>query len=231
MAPKVLVVLTSEGGIAGTDKAGGWYLPEFAHPHAVLSSKGVAFEVASPKGGVAPLSPSSVRNFASDEICASFRATQSALWEHTAPISSFIGRAAEFAAVFFPGGYGPMFDLATNADVSALVSEFVAQGKVVAAVCHGPAALANVVLPGGRHLLEGKEVTAFSNAEEDMVGMSEHMPFSLEDRLREAGAIFAKAEKPFAPFVVVQDGGRLITGQNPLSAMRVGEDMAEAIGV
>ncbi|OTA80292.1 hypothetical protein M434DRAFT_381208 [Hypoxylon sp. CO27-5] len=230
MAPKVLVVLSSHNFIESANRPTGWYLPEFAHPYTVLAAKGVSIETASPKGGLAPLDQRSIQNFKNDAAASSFFETRSALWEHTAPISSYLGRASEFAALFYPGGYAPMFDIATDADSIALVGEFVAAGKVVAAVCHGTAAFVNVVLPGGKHLLDGKEVTAYSNAEEEAVGMTRHMPFLLEDRIGEVGATYKKAE-PNQPFVVVDGGGKLITGQNPWSSVGVGEAIAKAIGV
>ncbi|KAI1372128.1 class I glutamine amidotransferase-like protein [Hypoxylon crocopeplum] len=230
MAPKVLVVLTSYGFIESANRPTGWYLPEFAHPYEVLAAKGIEVVTASPKGGVAPLDPRSIENYKSDASASSFYQTKSALWERTARVSSFRGRAGEFAALFYPGGYGPMFDLATDEDSIALVAEFVAAGKVVAAVCHGPAAFTNVVLPGGKHLLSGKEVTCYSNVEEDSGGMSVHMPFSLEDRIREAGATYKMVEQ-MSPLVLVQDGGKFITGQNPASSKGVGEALAKAIGV
>ncbi|KAI1087005.1 DJ-1/PfpI family protein [Rostrohypoxylon terebratum] len=231
MAPKVLVVLTSYGFIESAGKPTGWYLPEFAHPYDVLAKKGVEIVTASPKGGVAPLDPGSVEMFKSDASASTFHATQSALWEHTAPISTYLGRTSEFAGLLYPGGHGPMFDLATDADSIALINEFVAAGKPVAAVCHGPAVFVNVELPDGKKLLEGKEATGFSNAEEEAVGMTAHMPFSLEDRIKAAGATYKKAEEPFGPLVLVQDGGKFITGQNPASSVGVGEALAKAIGV
>ncbi|KAI1100903.1 ThiJ/PfpI family protein [Jackrogersella minutella] len=231
MAPKVLVVLTSYGLIEGTDKATGWYLPEFAHPYEVLSGKGVEIVTASPKGGVAPLDQGSVEMFKGDPSSAKFLETKSALWEQTAALSAFLGRASEFAALFYPGGHGPMFDLATDEQSIALIREFVAAGKPVAAVCHGPAVLVNVVLPGGKHLLHGKEATGFSDAEEDIVAMTQYMPFSLEAKISAAGATYKKAAEPYAPLVLVQDGGKLITGQNPASSVGVGEELAKAIGV
>ncbi|KAI0598440.1 DJ-1/PfpI family protein [Biscogniauxia sp. FL1348] len=230
MAPKVLVVLTSHDRIDGTDKPTGWFLPEFSHPYDVLASKGVEIVTASPKGGVAPLDPGSVEFAAQDAGAQAFKADKAALWEQTAPVASLRGRSGEFAALFYPGGHGPMYDLATDADSIALINEFVAAGKPVAAVCHGPAAFVNVRLPSGQHLLAGKEATGFTNAEEDAVGMSQFMPFLLETKLREAGAVFVKADQPWAEKVVVQDGGKLITGQNPGSAKAVGEAIAKAIG-
>ncbi|KAI0475405.1 DJ-1/PfpI family protein [Xylariaceae sp. FL0804] len=229
MAPKVLVVLTSHDRIPKADKPTGWYLPEFAHPFDVLAGRGVEVVTASPRGGEAPLDPGSIDK--SDASSAAFLERQRPLWERTLKLSSVLprARAGEFAALFFPGGHGPMFDLAADADVAALVRTFAADlGRPVAAVCHGPAAL----LSGeARELLKGREVTGFSNEEEDAMGMSDFMPFLLEDRLRRAGAVYKKAKEPFGECVLVQDGGRLITGQNPASARGVGEALAKAIGV
>lgn len=186
---------------------------------------------ASPKGGKAPLDPSSVEMFKADESSASFLKSQTALWEKTEPISSFLGKTSEFAGLFFPGGHGPMFDLAVDKESIALINEFVAANKPVGAVCHGPAVFVNVTLPGGRHLLTGKEVTGFSNAEEEAVGLTKHVPFSLEDRIKEAGAIYKKAPELWAPYVLVADDGKLITGQNPGSSKAVGEAFAKALGL
>lgn len=230
MAPKVLVVLTSYGKIAGTDKATGWYLPELAHPYDVLAPK-TELIFASPAGGEAPLDQASVEAFKSDDSSVEFHKTKSDLWKNTSKLSSFLGHASEFAAVFYPGGHGPMFDLATDKDSIALINEFVAAGKPVAAVCHGPAVFTNVVLPGGKHLLEGKEVTGFSNVEEDQSQMTSLMPFLLEDKIKEVGGIYKKADEPWGVKVLTVDGGKLITGQNPASAKGVGEAIAKAIGV
>jgi len=230
MAPKVLVVLTSYGHIEGTDKATGWYLPELSHPYDVLVGKGVEIVIASPKGGVAPLDQNSVEMFKSDPSASEFYKTKSALWEKTAKLSDFLGKASEFDALFYPGGHGPMFDLATDKESIALINEFVAAGKPVSAVCHGPAVFTNVTLPSGKSLVAGKEVTGFSNAEEDQAGMTKFMPFLLEDKLKEAGGTYKKAAEPWAEFVVVQDGGKFITGQNPASAKGVGEALVKAIG-
>ncbi|KAI2635831.1 DJ-1/PfpI family protein [Hypomontagnella submonticulosa] len=231
MAPKVLVVLTSHGFIESANRPTGWYLPEFAHPYQVLADKGVEIVTASPKGGVAPLDPGSVEAFKADAVASSFLQNKTALWEQTAPLASFLGRSGEFAGLLYPGGHGPMFDLATDKDSIALINEFVAAGKPVAAVCHGPTVLTNVVLPSGKHLLSGKEATGFSNAEEDAVDMTKYMPFLLEDKIKEAGATYKKAPELWGAFVVVEDGGKLITGQNPASSTGVGEALAKAIGV
>ncbi|KAI1400486.1 ThiJ/PfpI family protein [Hypoxylon fuscum] len=233
MAPKVLVILTSYGEILDSDgkaiQKTGWYLPEFGHPYDILAPK-CELVIASPKGGVAPLDPSSLQPWIQDDApSASFYNTKKALWENTAKISDFLGRADEFAAVFYPGGHGPMFDIATDADSIALIAEFWTKGKVVAAVCHGPAAFVNVTLPGGEHILKGKDVSGFSSAEEDAVGMSQYMPFVLEDKIKAGGAVYHKAPEMWAPTVRVD--GKLITGQNPASAKGVGEAIAVALGV
>ncbi|KAI0128017.1 ThiJ/PfpI family protein [Xylariales sp. AK1849] len=230
MAVEVLVVLTSYGKIEGTDKATGWYLPELAHPYDVLAPK-TDIVMASPKGGEAPLDQGSVEMFKEDPSSVNFLKTKSDLWKTTEKLSTFLGRSGEFAALFYPGGHGPMFDLATDKDSIALINEFVAAGKPVAAVCHGPIVFTNVVLPNGKHLLEGKEATGFSNTEEDQVKMSELMPFLLESKIKEAGGVYKKADEPWGELVLSVDGGKLITGQNPASAKATGEAIAKAIGV
>lgn len=146
-------------------------------------------------------------------------------------LDTLVGKADNFDAVFVPGGHGPMFDLATDATSQQIIAEFAAADKVVAAVCHGPAALVGVRVPPGegKYLLAGKRVTGFSNAEEDQVQLSKVMPFMLEDRLREvSGGGFVKADEPWGEKVVVD--GKVITGQNPASAKRIGEAIIEALG-
>ncbi|KAI2618414.1 ThiJ/PfpI family protein [Hypoxylon sp. NC1633] len=234
MAPKVLVVLTSYGEMVDSDgkpfRQTGWYLPEFAHPYEVLSPK-CELVVASPKGGVAPLDPHSLQPWIQDDASsASFHSGKKALWENTAKISEFLGRAGEFDAVFYPGGHGPMFDLATDPDSIALVAEFWAKGKVVSAVCHGPAAFVNVVDPAtGENIMKGRDVSGFTSAEEDAMELSKYMPFVLEDKMKAGGGVFRKAAEMWAATVCVD--GKLITGQNPSSAKGVGEAIAKALGI
>ena len=185
--------------------------------------------MASPKGGVAPLDPGSVKMFEKDESSVNFLNSQKKLWEQTTPLREFLGRADEFDALFFPGGHGPMFDLATDVDSNRLVREFWAAGKPVAAVCHGPAALANVTLEDGSRLVKGRTVTGFTNVEEDQVQLTGAMPFLLETALNDAGAKFVKADEPWGAKVVTD--GKLITGQNPASAKGVGEAILAALGI
>lgn len=164
--------------------------------------------------------------FKSDASSTAFLNNHKSLWETTKPLAGL--SAADYDAVFVPGGHGPMFDLATDATSRALIADFAAQNKVVAAVCHGPAAFVNVTLADGSHLLAGKEVTGFSNAEEDQVQLSEFMPFMLETKLAEAsGGKFVKAAEPWGEKVVVS--GNVITGQNPASAHKIGEEIVKAL--
>ncbi|MCJ1465895.1 hypothetical protein MMC07_004514 [Pseudocyphellaria aurata] len=227
MAPKVLIVLTSHDQLGDTGRPSGWYLPEFAHPYDVLEKAGVDITVASPKGGEAPLDPSSIEAFKSDEASQNFLTNKTDLWKNTQRLSEFVGKAGDYDALFYVGGHGPMFDLATDSTSHKVIAEFWDAGKVVSAVCHGPAALVNAKLSDGSYLIQDKELTAFSNAEEDQMGLSKAMPFMLETDLVNNGAKFVKADEPFGEKVVV--AGRLITGQNPASALGVGKAIKTAI--
>ncbi|KAL1843046.1 hypothetical protein VTJ49DRAFT_3181 [Mycothermus thermophilus] len=232
-APKVLVVLTSHDKLGDTGKPTGWYLSELAHPFAVFTSHNFAITLASPQGGSAPLDPSSIDAAADDPISRTFHSEQSALWESTVPLASLLNRgvANQFDAIFFPGGHGPMFDLAVDPVTQALVAEFVAADKVVAAVCHGPAALVGVTVGGeGTPFLRGKVVTGFSAEEEREVGADGAVPFVLEERLVELvgpEGRYEKAAEKWGEKVVVD--GKLITGQNPASAKGLAEEIVKAV--
>lgn len=183
--------------------------------------------VASPKGGVAPLDPSSVETFKADPSSVNFLNNHKAVWETTKPLKDLVGRSSEFDAIFYPGGHGPMYDLVTDADSIKLIEEFYNAGKPVAAVCHGPIVFRDVKI-NGEPLVKGRNVTGFTNDEEDQAQLTEAMPFLLETELRNKGANFDKAQ-PWAEKVVVD--GLIISGQNPASAQGVGEAIAKAIGV
>ncbi|KAL1872035.1 hypothetical protein VTK73DRAFT_1703 [Phialemonium thermophilum] len=230
MAPKILVVLTSHSELGNTGKKTGWYLPEFAHPYDVFKAAGAELTVASPAGGLAPLDPNSVEASKEDASSVSFLNTQKSLWEKTTKLDAIADKAAdEYDALFFPGGHGPMFDLANDPTSQRVAAAFAAKGKPVAAVCHGPAALVGVKDPRtGEYLLKGKTVTGFSNDEEEAVGLTKAMPFLLESRLNEvSGGKYVKADKPWEAKVVVD--GNVITGQNPASAKGVGEAIVKAL--
>ncbi|CAG9948220.1 unnamed protein product [Clonostachys rosea f. rosea IK726] len=213
VSPRILVVLTSFGYIQSIQRHTGWYLPELAHPYDVLHEK-AELVVASPNGGVSPVDPESVESFWSDDV------SQIYLGKHNG-LKDFMGHTADFDAIFFPGGHGPMFDL-------TLIEEFYAAGKVVAAVCHGPAVFSNAFV-GAQPLLNGRKVTGFSNVEEELMNLTTAMPFLLEDALKQRFGSYEKAKEPWGEHIVVD--GRLITGQNPASAKGVAEEIAKALGI
>ncbi|KAF7714225.1 Glyoxalase 3 [Penicillium ucsense] len=235
MSPKVLVVLTSANEIPKLQKPTGWYLPEFAHPWEVLHEK-VSLTIASPKGGEAPLDPSSVEMFKSDETSTKFLAEQKALWTKTEKLSDVLARADEFDALFYVGGHGPMFDLTTDSTSLSLIQTFAVAKKPVAAVCHGPCVLLNATAPSGVPLISGATVTGFSNTEEDQAQLSDAMPFLLETELQKvSGGGYVKADEPWGEKVVISKtagiGGPLITGQNPASATGVGKALLQVLGL
>ncbi|KAL0764387.1 hypothetical protein CaCOL14_013022 [Colletotrichum acutatum] len=185
--PKLLVVLTSQDILPTRENfRTGWYLPEFVHPYNALAPH-VDLVVASPKGGVAPIDPYSIEDSKDDGECQRFLKEQKDLWEKTETLSSFFGRSAEFAGVFYVGGHGPMFDLAVDQVSHSIIREFYEAGKIVSAVCHGPGALVNVKLTNGEYLVKNNEVTGFSNAEEDAYSFTDAMPFLLETELKNHG--------------------------------------------
>ncbi|KAK4226604.1 class I glutamine amidotransferase-like protein [Podospora fimiseda] len=227
--PKILVVLTSHSQLGSTSKKTGWYLSEFSHPHHVFESASAEITVASPLGGTAPLDPSSIDAAKDDSVSVNFHQSKSSLWENTTPLKEFLGKAKEFDAIFYPGGHGPMFDLATDETSQQLIKEFWEEGKVVGAVCHGPAVFVNVKLDDGKYLVEGKRVAAFSDEEEKQIGLDKEMPFLLETELKKKGGKYESSEDgPWGEKVVVD--GKLVTGQNPKSAKGVGEEIMKLIG-
>ncbi|KAI9706143.1 MAG: hypothetical protein M1812_008252 [Candelaria pacifica] len=216
--PNILIVLTSTAKIPNSDKPIGWYLPELAHPYKVLAPH-CNVTVASPAGGEAPLDPNSVEMFKEDKVSTEFLDNSESVWKNTEKLSNFVGRAKEFDAVFYVGGHGPMFDLATDPTSQTIIREIYESSRIVSAVCHGPAALVNVKLSDNTYLIADQAVTGFSNAEEDVAGGTAAMPFLLEDELnKNSNGKFEKAKENFGECVVEGRDGRLITGQNPASA-------------
>jgi len=219
---KILIVLTSCDKMS-TGAATGWYLPELAHPYKVLKDAGFTnIDVISPKGGPAPLDPGSAEAFKEDPVCQWFQsdATAQAMVNTTKTPGQVA--AKDYSAVLYPGGHGPMFDLANNTDIAAITAQVYEAGGVVAAVCHGPAGLVPVKLSSGDSIVKGKQVTAFTNSEEAAVQLTDAMPFPLETKLGELGGNFQKAAD--WQVKVVADG-RLITGQNPASSTALGEQL------
>lgn len=224
IALKVLIVVTSHGQLGNTGKPTGYYLSEVAHPYAALQERGFQIDIASPKGGKAPLDPGSLH--AEDKVSmAVYENKESrAKLENTLRLSSV--NPADYAAVLYAGGHGTMWDFRGDKDIESLNRGIYENGGVVAAVCHGPAALLTTRLSNGKLLVEGKNVAGFSDAEEYAAGLVEVTPFLLETELKAAGANYSKAGL-WEKYVVVD--GRLVTGQNPASAEEVGIQVAKAV--
>lgn len=211
----ILMVLTSHGQLGKTGKATGLWLEELAAPYYVFKDAGANVALASPAGGQPPVDPSSEQADSQTEATKRFRADPAAmqLLARTHKLAE-IDREA-YDAVFYPGGHGPLWDLADDEDSRLLIDATYAAGKPVAAVCHGVAALRNALGPFGIALVRGKPVTGFSNSEETAAGLTDAVPFLVEDMLKEAGGEYSKADDWQAHVVVAEN---LITGQNPASS-------------
>ncbi|CAN5852020.1 type 1 glutamine amidotransferase domain-containing protein [soil metagenome] len=212
---KVLMVLTSHDRLGDTGEKTGFWLEEFAAPYYVLRDAGADITLASPKGGQPPLDPKSYAKDAQTPATERFKAdaeAQRAL-ASTTPLAEI--QAGDYDGVFFPGGHGPMWDLAESADARRLVEAFAANDRPIAAVCHAPAVFRRTVAASGEPLVSGRRVTGFTNSEEDGVGLSKVVPFLLEDMLKANGGLYEKGPDQ-APYVVRD--GNLVTGQNPASS-------------
>jgi len=223
---KILMVLTSHDRLGETGEKTGFWLEEFAAPYYTFLDAGAEITLASPKGGRPPLDPKSdlpenqtewTRRFEKDAEARSRLADTKKLAEVS---------AEDFDAIFYPGGHGPMWDMPDNRTSIGLIEAFVRAGKPVGAVCHAPVVLVNVRGKDGEHLVKGRRVTGFSNAEEEAVGLSAVVPFLLEDRLRERGGLYSKAAN-WAPYVQV--AGLLVTGQNPASSVPAAEEVLKLL--
>lgn len=219
---KVLIVLTSHDQLGDTGEKTGFWLEEFAAPYYMLRDAGAALTLACPAGGQPPLDPKSDAPEAQTGATTRFHQDSDAQAQLANTVKLADVSADDFDAVFYPGGHGPLWDLTDNPESIALIEAFVRAGKPVAAVCHAPAALTNVRQPDGSFLVEGKNVTGFANSEEDAVGLTQVVPFLLENRLRERGGNYRKADD-FAPYVLVD--GTLVTGQNPASSAPAAKEL------
>lgn len=217
---KILMVLTSHGTLGSTGKPTGFWLEEFAAPYYAFLDSGADLTLASPLGGQPPLDPKSDEPDAQTEATRRFKQDQQAqaALATTQRLADVTGES--FDAVFFPGGHGPLWDLAENGYVMTLIKDFYASGKTVSAVCHAPAVFRHVKLAEGGFLVKDRNVTGFSNAEEEAVGLTDVVPFLVEDMLKDHGARYTSGAD-WQPHVVVD--GRLITGQNPASSVGVAE--------
>ncbi|THH13283.1 hypothetical protein EW146_g6912 [Bondarzewia mesenterica] len=202
----------------------GWYLPEAAHPYYVLAPH-FKIDFASPAGANPPVDPASVEMF-KDDGSVKFREdpTVKSLFANAKPLKDV--NADDYAAIFYIGGHGPVIDLSSDPTNIELANKFYRSGKIVSAVCHGPAAIVGVTGADGKSIFDGKTATCFTNTEEEQVGKVKDIPFLTEDRIKSLGGTFDKAE-PWGPKVC--QSGTLITGQNPASAGPVGEAILKAL--
>ena len=212
---KILMILTSHGELGDSGRKTGFWLEEFTSPYYAFKDAGVELTLASPKGGQPPLDPKSDEPDAKSESTRRFKADAEAqrMLGNTHRLASV--SAGDFDAVFYPGGHGPLWDLAEDATSIALIEGMLAAGKPVAAVCHAPGVLRHAKTPSGAPVVEGRSVTGFSNTEEEAVGLTHVVPFLVENFLKADGGKYTKASD-WAPFVV--SDGLLITGQNPASS-------------
>lgn len=212
---KVLIVLTSHDKLGNTGRKTGFWLEELAAPYYRFREAGWEITLASPKGGRPPLDPKSNEPDFQTELTRRFEADPVATeaLAHTVRLDSV--SAGEFDTVFYPGGHGPMWDLAEDTDSKRLIETTLRSGKPLAVVCHAPGVLRHTVKEDGTPLVQGMKVTGFADSEEDGVGLTKVVPFLVEDELKRLGGVYSKAGD-WEPYVV-QDG-LLITGQNPASS-------------
>ena len=221
------MILTSHDQLGDTGKKTGFWLEEFAAPYYVFRDAGATITLASPKGGQPPLDPKSDAPDAQTPATERFKADTEANAQLAATHKLSEIDVAAYDGVFYPGGHGPMWDLANDSASIALIQDALAANKPVAAVCHAPAALKNVKNADGTPLVKGKTVTGFSNSEEDAVGLSDIVPFLLEDTLKEQGGEYSRGDD-WAVHVV--EDGLLITGQNPASSEEAAKRLLAKLG-
>ncbi|MGD0472101.1 MAG: type 1 glutamine amidotransferase domain-containing protein [Candidatus Velthaea sp.] len=212
---KVLMVLTSHDQLGNTGRKTGFWLEELAAPYYVFKDAGVQITLASPKGGRPPLDPKSNEPQSQTDITRRFvkDADANAQLDETVRLDTV--KQEDYDTVFYPGGHGPMWDLAEDEHSIKLLESFLAAGKTIAVVCHSTGALRHVKAPDGKALVEGKTVTGFTNGEEEEMKLTTVVPFLVEDEMMRLGAVFAKV-KDWSVYTVAD--GLLITGQNPASS-------------
>ena len=223
---KIALILTSHDQLGDTGHKTGFWLEEFAAPYYVFKDAGAILTLASPQGGQPPLDPASDKPDAQTDATRRFKQdpeAQRAL-AHTVKLGTI--KAADFDAIFYPGGHGPLWDLAEDKDSIALIEKAYAAGKPVAVVCHAPGVLRHVKATNGEPLVKGKPVTGFTNTEEAAVQLTEVVPFLVEDMLKEKGGTYSK-KADWQPYVVT--AGNLITGQNPASSEPAAEEVLKQL--
>ena len=212
---KVLMVLTSHDTLGNTGRKTGFWLEELAAPYYTFKDAGLDIVLASPAGGQPPLDPKSNEPSFQTDLTRRFEADPAATAQLAATVRLDSVDQADFDTVFYPGGHGPLWDLAEDQHSIALIEAFIAANKPVALVCHAPGVLRHVKAADGQPLVAGKQVSGFTNTEEEGVGLTDVVPFLVEDELKKLGGVYSKG--PDWGSYVVRDG-LLITGQNPGSS-------------
>jgi putative intracellular protease/amidase len=222
MTKKILMVLTSHDELGNTGQKTGFWVEEFAAPYYAFIDADVEVTLATPKGGQAPMDPTSTLEDFQTLATERFDGDKEAQAKIATTVKLSSLNEADFDGVFYPGGHGPLWDLTDNTDSITLIESFLKAGKAVATVCHAGAALLNVKLASGEFAIKGKAVTGFTNREEEAVQLTQVVPFLLEDELIKRGGEYQKAEDWHA--FAVQDG-LIITGQNPASSALAAEKL------
>ncbi|MET0968032.1 MAG: type 1 glutamine amidotransferase domain-containing protein [Tardiphaga sp.] len=212
---KILMVLTSHDKLGTTGRKTGFWLEELAAPYYAFLAAGADIVLASPKGGQPPLDPKSNEPANQTDLTRRFEADPKAMAQLATTVRVDSVSQADFDTVFYPGGHGPLWDLAEDRNSIALIEAFLAAGKPIALVCHAPGVLRHARQPDGKPLVDGKKVTGFTNSEEEGVGLTQVVPFLVEDELKAKGGIYSKGPD-WASYVLTD--GLLTTGQNPASS-------------
>ena len=226
MNMNVLIILTSHGKLGDTGKKTGFWLEEFAAPYYVLLDAGAEITLASPTGGQPPLDPQSDVPDAQTEATERFKNDDAAQSELANTIKLADIDEDKFDAVFFPGGHGPLWDLAEDPDSQRIIETFIAQDRPLAAVCHAPAIFKHTKGTDGISLVSGRRVTGFTNTEEEAVDLTEVVPFLVEDMLKANGGLYEKGPD-WSSYVVVD--GKLVTGQNPASSEAAAKELLKLV--
>jgi putative intracellular protease/amidase len=224
---KVLMVLTSHDTLGNTGRKTGFWLEELAAPYYTFKDAGVEIVLASPAGGQPPLDPKSNEPSFQTDLTRRFEADAAATAQLANTVRLDSIDQADFDTVFYPGGHGPLWDLAEDKNSIALIEAFIAANKPVALVCHAPGVLRHVKAADGQPLVAGKQVSGFTNTEEEGVGLTDVVPFLVEDELKKLGGVYSQG--PDWGSYVVRDG-LLITGQNPASSEAAAVLLLQQIG-
>ncbi|WP_170335484.1 type 1 glutamine amidotransferase domain-containing protein [Ruegeria arenilitoris] len=223
---KILMVLTSHDELGNTGQKTGFWLEELAAPYYVFKDAGADITLTSPLGGQPPLDPKSADEGFQTDATRRFEADAEASTQLANTVKLEGVSHDDFDAVFYPGGHGPLWDLAESSDSAGLIEAFHAAGKPVSLVCHAPGVLKNVKGTNGKPLVAGKKVTGFSNTEEAAVELTEVVPFLVEEMLKDNGGEYSSGDD-WAPYVLVD--GLLITGQNPASSESAAQQLLTAL--